>query len=129
MKKIIIAAVVAAAAVGTTVSCSSDADVASRNLSKAAEQFEISRRITVYNSIADKYPMIVEGKCSAEFPTDTRVEITCKLDDGSYIKDFIDKGDNGMVLVEQTTGTAVDTDHYRVVFNPSQVVPNIDKTG
>lgn len=128
MKKIIIAAALAIAAVGTTVSCSSDADVASANLSKAAENFEIARRITVYNAISNTFPLVVEGRCSAEFPTNTRVEVTCKLENGSYIKDFVDKGDNGMVLVEQTTGTAVDTDHYRVFINPAQIIPNADVT-
>lgn len=106
--------------------CSSNADVASQNLSKAAEQFEISRRITVVNGITDKYVMVVEGKCSLEFP-DGRTEIVCKLANGSFVKHHIVKSDNVFIMSEQTNGTAVDTNHYRVIFKPEVIVPNIDR--
>ena len=33
--------------------CASDADVASQNLSQAAEQFEIPRRVVFYNGITE----------------------------------------------------------------------------
>ncbi|HYJ20826.1 MAG TPA: hypothetical protein VEW07_02235, partial [Solirubrobacterales bacterium] len=42
----------------------SDADVASHNLSKAAEQFEIERRVVFFNGITDKYLLLIEGLCS-----------------------------------------------------------------
>lgn len=45
-------------AVGLTVGlagCASDADVASRNLSQAADQFEITRRIVFYNGVNGDY--------------------------------------------------------------------------
>lgn len=52
----------------TLSSCSwgSDADIASNNLSKAAEQFEIQRRIVFFNGITDKYLLEVQGLCSVE---------------------------------------------------------------
>lgn len=106
--------------------CSSNADVASENLSKAAEQFEISRRITVVNGITDKYVMVVEGKCSLEFP-DGRTEIVCKLKNGDFVKHHVVKSDNVFVMSEQTNGTAVDTNHYRVIFKPEVIVPNVDR--
>lgn len=104
----------------------SDADVASNNLSKAAEQFEISRRITVVNGITDKYVMVVEGKCSLEFP-DGRTEIVCKLTDGTFVKHHVVKSDNAFIMSEQTSGTAVDTNQYRVIFKPEVIVPNVDR--
>lgn len=52
MKKII----ASIAAIGLTLgACSTDADVASENLSKAADQFEILRRIVFLNGITDEY--------------------------------------------------------------------------
>ncbi|QGH76691.1 hypothetical protein PBI_QUASAR_63 [Gordonia phage Quasar] len=33
----------------------------------------------------------------------------------------------GFVMSEQTSGTKVSTDHYRVIFKPEVVVPNIDR--
>ncbi|AVI03681.1 hypothetical protein SEA_LONELYBOI_50 [Gordonia phage LonelyBoi] len=121
------ALLVAAATVAATLTaCNTDADVADENLKKAAEQFEISRRITVINGITDKYLMVVEGKCSLEFP-DGRNEIICKLSDGSFVKHHVIKADNVFVMSEQTTGAQVSTDHYRVIFKPEVIVPNVDR--
>ena len=50
MKKIIVAVAALALFAGA---CSTEADVASENLSKAADQFEISRRIVFLNGITD----------------------------------------------------------------------------
>ncbi|QBP31741.1 hypothetical protein SEA_PIPER2020_62 [Mycobacterium phage Piper2020] len=49
--------------------CSTDADVASENLSKAADQFEIPRRIVFFNGITDKYLLVIEGYCSISADT------------------------------------------------------------
>lgn len=54
---------VPALAVLALAGCSSDADVASDNLSKAAEQFEVNRRIVFFNGITDKYLLTIEGRC------------------------------------------------------------------
>lgn len=124
-KKIAIASIVAALTVGLA-GCSSDADVASQNLSKAAEQFEITRRIVAINGVTDKYLLVVEGRCSIEFPDD-RAEIICKLDDGSFVKHFVHLSDNVTVMAEQTNGTDVSTDQYRVIFKPEALVPNVDR--
>ena len=40
------------AAVAALAGCSSDADIASRNMSKAADQFEVTRRVVFYNGIS-----------------------------------------------------------------------------
>ncbi|ANA85768.1 hypothetical protein SEA_AXYM_62 [Gordonia phage Axym] len=125
-KKLAIGAAALFAGTVALTGCSSDADVADKNLKKAAEQFEISRRITVINAITDKYLLVVEGKCSLEFP-DGRNEIICKLNDGSFVKHHVLKADNVFVMSEQTSGTKVSTDHYRVIFKPEVVVPNIDR--
>jgi len=41
--------------------CASDADVASYNLSKAADNFEVPRRIIFYNGITGEYMLVIEG--------------------------------------------------------------------
>ena len=51
------------AAVCATAGCS-DADVASSNLSKAADNFEVTRRIVFYNGITGDYMLTIEGLCS-----------------------------------------------------------------
>ena len=44
---------------GALTACSSDADVASENLSKAADNFEVQRRIVFFNGITDEYRLTI----------------------------------------------------------------------
>lgn len=129
IKKLIIG-LLAVAALGTgAVACSSDADTASRNLSIAAEQFEVQRRIVFFNGITDKYLLIVEGRCSVETSDSAlggSLEVTCKIGPNEYKKHFLGLSDNVSYFVEQTTAVDVNTYHYRVIFKPESVVPDID---
>ncbi|UVK63359.1 hypothetical protein SEA_SHYGU2_62 [Mycobacterium phage Shygu2] len=125
MKKTIITAV-AAAALGLGLVGCSDADVASRNVSKAADNFEIQRRITFFNGITDKYLLVIEGRCSIEPDTGAKkLDVTCKTGD-QFKKHFLGLSDNVSYFVEQVEGANVSVDHYRVVFKPSVVVPDIE---
>jgi ABC-type glycerol-3-phosphate transport system substrate-binding protein len=60
MKKIVYMAL-AAMSIGLIAAGCSQADVASENLSKAADSFEISRRIVFYNGINGEYMLTIEG--------------------------------------------------------------------
>lgn len=106
----------------------SDADVAAKNLSKAAEQFEVPRRIVFFNGITDNYLLTVEGYCSVE-TTDSglsgALEVTCKSEDG-FKKLFLGLSDNVSFFVDQLAPVDVSTSHYRVIFKPSTVIPSID---
>jgi hypothetical protein len=62
------------------IGCSTDADVASKNLSKAADQFEVQRRIVFYNGITGEYILVIEGLCSlGNNDTTGRLSVTCKV--------------------------------------------------
>ncbi|AEJ94544.1 hypothetical protein PBI_ACHEBE_61 [Mycobacterium phage Achebe] len=125
MKKTIITAV-AAAALGLGLVGCSDADVASRNVSKAADNFEIQRRITFFNGITDKYLLVIEGRCSIEPDTGAKkLDVTCKKG-SEYKKHFLGLSDNVTYFVEQIEGANVSDDHYRIVFKPSAIVPDIE---
>lgn len=109
----------------------SDADVASKNLSKAAEQFEVPRRIVFFNGITDKYLLTIEGYCSVETGDSGlsgSLEVTCKVGPGdTFKKAFLGLSDNVSYLVEQLEPKAVSTTHYRIIFKPETVVPNFDR--
>lgn len=105
-------------------SCS-DADVASKNLSKAAEQFEIQRRIVFYNGITDAYILSVEGRCSVEFHP-LKFEVTCRTGEREYVKHYLGRADNVFPFIEQLQGADVSTYRYRVIFKPAVIVPDID---
>lgn len=111
----------------------SDADVAAHNLSVAAEQFEVPRRIVAINGITDKYLLVVEGYCSVETIDSGLVgalEVTCRVKkDGrrKFFKDFIGLSDNVSYTVEQLNPIKVSTSHYRVIFKPEVIIPDFDR--
>ena len=121
--------VVAAAIALTLTGCSSDADTASYNLSQAAEQFEIDRRVVFFNGITDQYLLTIEGRCSVETEEGFlagSLEVTCKTGENAYMKHFLGLSDNVSFFVEQMEATDVDVYHYRVIFKPEVIAPYID---
>lgn len=109
-----------------------DADVASENLSKAAEQFEVDRRVVFFNGITDKYLLVIEGRCSIEEDGGWQLEVTCLVDDKAegdrrFKKHFLGLSDNVSYFVEQTEAIGVSTTHYRVIFKPEVLVPDFDR--
>lgn len=105
--------------------CSSDADVASHNLSKAAEQFEIERRVVFFNGITDEYLLVVEGRCSIE-DENAQLEVTCKVGPDAFKKHFLGLSDNVSYFAEQTETADADEYRYRVIFKPESLVPSVD---
>lgn len=126
-KKIGVALVGALMSVLFIAGCSSDADVASENLSKAADNFEIQRRIVFYNGITGEYMLEIEGRCSlGNHDSAGELSVTCKVGDNEFKKHFLGLSDNVTYFVEQLKGANVSEYHYRVVFKPEEIVPDID---
>lgn len=84
LKKSLSVLVAAGALTAGLSACSSKADVASKNLSTAADNFQVLRRVVLYNGITDKYIVEVDGYCSLgnDDPAD-RVTVTCKIGNGN----------------------------------------------
>lgn len=77
------------------LSACNDADVASRNLSKAADNFEVNRRIVFYNGITNDYMLVIEGLCSKDnTSTDHTLGIVCEVGPNSYKKHLLGLSDN-----------------------------------
>ncbi len=110
-------------------SCEGDAQIASRNLSKAADMFEIERRIVFLNGITDSYLLVIEGRCSIAGGRGTQLAVTCKTGPGQFKKHFLGLSDNVTFIAEQIESKGVSTFHYRVVFKPQSLVPDIDLRG
>lgn len=114
-------------AAGLLAGCQSDADVASHNLSKAADQFEVQRRVVFYNGITDTYMLEIEGRCSlGNNDSPGELTVTCKVGEDAYKKHFLGLSDNVTYFVEQLEGVDVSVYRYRVVFRPSAIVPDIE---
>ena len=112
--------------VGLSVAgCQTDAQVASYNLSKDADMFQISRRVVFFNGITDTYMLTIEGLCSIEDQSN-QLEVTCKTGPGVYKKHFLGLSDNVTYFVEQLEAKDVSTYHYKVIFKPQTIIPDID---
>ncbi len=109
-------------------SCMDDADVASRNLSKAADNFEINRRIIFYNGITDTYMLTIEGRCSIDDQR-RQLEVVCQVTQNAYKKHFLGLSDNVTYFAEQLETAEVSAYHYRVTFKPQTILPDIDFRG
>lgn len=125
MKRIMIAAAILA----TLAGCDNDARVASRNLSQAADNFEISRRIVFYNGITGGYMLSIEGRCSFDAGTAGKLDVTCKTGPAEYKKHSLGLSDNVTYFSEQLTGADVSVYHYRVIFKPQTILPDVDFKG
>lgn len=108
-----------------TTGCVNDSDVVSRNISKSADQFEVTRRIVFYNGINGEYMLTIEGLCALEV-TDKKLAVVCKTSTTEYKKHYLGLSDNVTYFAEQIDSIRASPYHYRVVFKPSVIVPNVE---
>lgn len=104
-----------------------DAYIASQNNVKAADNFEIYRRVVFFNGITDNYLLEINGYCSITADTqDIQLEVICKTGPGEYKKHFLGLSDNVAYFVEQLTPNKASAYHYRVTFKPQAIIPDVD---
>lgn len=126
-----IALIMAAILVALTISsCTSAADRANENLSKACENFECPRRIVGINTITDTTLFSVEGYCSYEVNSGT-IEAICATEEpngqGTAVsRTTLGQADNVTFVSTQLESVEVDFFRPRVIFRPENVVPNFD---
>jgi len=76
-----------------------DAQVASQNLVKAADNFEVNRRVVFFNGITDNYLLEIEGKCSIKADNyDKQLEVICKTGNQQYKKHFLGLSDKNLSI-------------------------------
>ena len=92
------------------------ADTVNHNLSQAADNFEVLRKITVYNARTDLIVMEMEGYMSLSNTTTSELVVTCKTGAAEYKKNYIYLNEYVIYVVEDITGTSTDPYHYKVHF-------------
>lgn len=113
---------------GTLTGCPDDAQVASKNLSKAADNFEIIRNVVFYNGITGQYMLQVQGRCSI-YDDGNQLELTCKEGPNAYSKHFLGLSDNVTYFSEQVETADVSVYHTRITWKPQSVIPDVDFRG
>jgi outer membrane protein assembly factor BamE (lipoprotein component of BamABCDE complex) len=125
MKKIAVALTGLAAV--ALAGCSSNADVVSENISKAAENFEVARRVVFVDTFTNEYLYSIEGRCNITADGDGggQLEVTCRTPQGDK-KHFLGLAVGVTYFVEQMNPSTVSQDHYKVYFKPSVIIPDVD---
>ena len=107
-------------------SCSRSSERAAYNLDYKAEEFQLTRRIAAINGITDEPIFEIIGKCSIETGSSYvsgTMEITCKVGEDQFTKDFIYLSDNVNIVVEQLNTVYVPQYHYQIcVYSLAQKV-------
>lgn len=117
--------VIGAVAFGLTACTGDDATIVGENMTKAADNFEIERRIVMFNGITDEYLLEVVGACSIK-DEGNQLEVLCKTGDKEYKKHFLGLSDNVSYFVEQGEPVKASAMHYRVTFKPQSILPDFD---
>ncbi len=122
MKKVVILL----ALVMMLAGCSNDATVARANLERSEQNFDLVRRVVFYNGINGEYILTIEGKLAIIVDSDGDLVVTVKTDSGEYLKHYLGLSDNVTYFSEQLESKNVSTSHYKVIFKPSTIIPDIE---
>ena len=104
--------------------CGRQSAVVSRNVSKEADNFNVTRRLTVINTRTDKCLLQMTGKISIEDVTDG-IAVLVEVDraKGIYQKHWVYLNQDTTYTVEDLNGVSVSKYAYELEFMPQQLVP------
>lgn len=114
----------AVAALFALAACDDPAKVARENLIRAADNFEVNRRITFVNGMTNQSMLVIEGYCSLTIRPEA-LEVICKTGQGSFKRHHLGLSATVSYVSEQIDPAPASTYMYRVTFNPTVVIPDI----
>lgn len=114
-------AVVAALVVAVSLAGCTESARVSYNIKQDADNFNVARRLTVFNMRSDKVLMQMTGCFALHNDTDNELEVVCELPDGSYQKHLVYLDDWTMYTVEQLDASDVDRFNYELNFLPQEL--------
>ena len=123
MKKTIAIILALICIVGCFASCTAANNV-NHNLSQAADNFQVVRKITVYNARTDMIVMEMEGVMSLSNNSTSELVVTCQTGPQEYKKNYVYLNEYVIYVVEDITGTVTNPYHYKVHFYGA--IPDID---
>lgn len=100
-----------------------EADRVSYNVGKEADNFNVTRRITVFNIRTDTVLMQMTGRISLQNNSKNELVVLVEVEKGVYQKHFIYLNEYTMYTVEDLNGTNVSPYSYELEFLPQMLVP------
>ena len=113
---------------GLLSACTSEtnADMADENIKTAAENFEVQRSIIGISGNDGSILFYAEGRCSFEYPSTKRVDVTCKYGPDEFRKHVFIMGERDSLAVTQEEPIDVSEYHTRIILKPQSVIPDVD---
>lgn len=121
MKKLL-SIIVGLCLVFSLAACGREASKVSRNVSKEADNFNVTRRLAVINARSDKPIFELIGRFSVSNGVD-ELQVIVETDEGVYKKHMVYLNDWTIYVIEDVSGAYVDPYHYEVNFLPEMIVP------
>lgn len=102
------------------------ADMVSRNISKEADAFNVTRKLTVINARTDTVMLELIGTFSIQTDQANReLNVVCEIGPGQYQKHFVYLNEYTLYVVEDISNTNVDKYHYELNILPFLNTPQI----
>ena len=122
MKKRIISIMAAAAVITSLCSCSQAGRV-NYNMSKEADRFNVSRRLSVINMRTDKPIFELVGNFSISNNTSNELVVTVETAANEYKKHYVYLNEYTMYVIEDLGGADVSNYKYEINFLPEMIQP------
>lgn len=118
MKKRIATIMAAVLLIGMVLTGCSEASQVSMNISKEADNFNVSRKLTVMNARTDTVMLEITGTFALKNNSSNELEVIIETAEGKYQKDYVYLNEYTMYVVEDISGADVDKYHYEINFLP-----------
>ena len=103
--------------------CQRQSDRVAYNISKEADNFNVTRRLEVINARTDKPVFELIGNFAISNNSTNELEITVEVGQGVYKKHMVYLNQWTIYVVEDVSGAYVDKYHYEVNFLPEMIIP------
>lgn len=118
MKKKMMAVLLMALLVCMAITGCTEANQVSNNISHEADNFNVTRKLTVVNARTDTILLELTGTFALKNNTANELEVIIETEEGKYKKDLVYLNDYTMYVVEDVSGADVDKYHYEINFLP-----------
>lgn len=118
MKKKVMALLTALMLVCVSLTGCTEAYKVSNNISQEADNFNVTRKLTVLNARTDTILLELTGTFSLQNNSENELEVIIETAEGKYQKDLVYLNDYTMYVVEDISGADVDKYYYEIKFLP-----------
>ena len=118
MKKKIAAVIALVFLICITATGCTEANQVSYNISKEADNFNVTRKLTVLNARTDTILLELTGTFALKNNDANELEVLIETAENKYQKDYVYLNDYTMYVVEDISGVSVDKYHYESNFLP-----------